>query len=127
MASEEGSERLERVPGDGAALVDREVPERLDEVTFAGPRRSAHGQDFGAVDPFQGAQCLLGRLGIAEAFSSQASKVLPAGSPDARRRIVMVAWSRPAASSASRTRKTSACSQRWAVAVAITSGAARRT
>jgi len=42
-------------------------------------------------------------LGIADAFSSQASKVLPAGSPEALRRIRIVAWSRPATSSASST------------------------
>jgi hypothetical protein len=39
----------------------------------------------------------------------------------------IVAWSRPAASSANRTRKTSAGSQRWLLAVARTSGAAWRT
>ena len=66
-------------------------------------------------------------FGIGEALSFQASKVLPAGSPDWRRRIRIVAWSRPAASSASSTLSTSAGSQRCAVAVASTSGAALRT
>jgi hypothetical protein len=61
-------------------------------------------------------------LGIGEASSFQASKVLPAGSADWRRRIRIVAWSRPAASSASSTLRTSAGSQRCVVAVAITSG-----
>ena len=65
--------------------------------------------------------------GIGDAEGSQASNVLPAGSPDARRRIRIVAWSRPAASSASRTLRTSAGSQRCEAAVAITSGAALRT
>ena len=37
MAAQELRERLERVPGDGRALVDREVPERFDEVALAGP------------------------------------------------------------------------------------------
>ena len=50
----------------------------------------------------------------------------PTGSPAARRRIAVVAASRPAASSTSRTRSTSAGSQRWARATARTSGAARR-
>ena len=61
------------------------------------------------------------------AARSQASNVLPAGSPEARRRSWIVAWSRPAASSANRTRRTSAGSQRCAAAVATTSGAALRT
>jgi len=51
---------------------------------------------------------------------------LPDGNPAARRRIAVVAASRPAASSVSRTRRISAGSQRWARAVARTSGAARR-
>ena len=41
--------------------------------------------------------------GMTERSGSQASNVFPAGSPDARRRVRIVAWSRPAASSASRT------------------------
>jgi hypothetical protein len=48
-------------------------------------------------------------VGIAERSRSQASKVLPAGSPDARRLVRMVAWSRPVAFSESSTRRTSAC------------------
>jgi hypothetical protein len=86
-----------------------------------------HTQRLGAVDPFERAQRVLGGLGVGEAVSSQASKVVPAGSPDARRRMAMVARSRPAASSASRTRRTSAGSQRCEAAVAITSGAGLRT
>ena len=65
--------------------------------------------------------------GIGEASGFQASKVLPAGNPDARRRMRIVAWSRPAAFSVTRTLRTSPGSQRCEAAVAITSGAARRT
>ena len=115
------------MPGDGAAFVDREVPERFDEVRFPASARAADDEDFGAVDPFEVRSAFCVWVGITEDAASQASNVLPAGRPEARRRIEMVAWSRPAASSASRTLRTSACSQRWLVAVAITSGAARRT
>ena len=60
---------------------------------------------LGARDPFQRAQRLLGGLGDRRGVAaSQASKVLPAGSPDWRRRIGDRRRSRPAASSASRTR-----------------------
>jgi hypothetical protein len=60
LAAEQGGEGIERVPGDGAAVVDREVAERFDEMRFAGPARAAHNQDFGAVDPFERLQRLLG-------------------------------------------------------------------
>jgi len=39
VAADEDGERLECVPRDGPAFVDREVPERLDEVRLAGPGR----------------------------------------------------------------------------------------
>jgi hypothetical protein len=38
MAAEEGSQRLERVPGDRLAVIDREVVGRFDEVRLAGTR-----------------------------------------------------------------------------------------
>ena len=44
---------LERVPGDGLAAIDREVPERLDEVALAGAAGPADAKALGAVDPFQ--------------------------------------------------------------------------
>ncbi len=66
--------------------------------------------------------CWVG-TGIEEAASSQASKVLPVGKPAAVRRVASAARSRPAASSLSRARRTSTGSQRWALAVAMTSGA----
>ena len=37
VAAQHHREALERVPGDGLAAIDREVPERLDEVALAGP------------------------------------------------------------------------------------------
>ena len=37
VAAEQLGERLERVPGDGLAFVDRLVCERFDEVALAGP------------------------------------------------------------------------------------------
>ena len=83
-------------------------------------------KDFGAGDPFQCPQRLLGRLGIALAVRSQASNVLPAGSSEARRRIEIVAWSRPAASSAAARAGLRCAPSAAQAAVAITSGAARR-
>lgn len=64
--------------------------------------------------------------GIEDACSSQSPKVFPAGKPARLRRVCRLARSRPAASSASRTRTTSAGSQRWAFAVGITSARVRR-
>jgi hypothetical protein len=64
--------------------------------------------------------------GMEESCSRQDSKVFPAGSPAALRRIRRVASSRPRISSAISTRSTSAGSQRCARAVASTSGAAAR-
>jgi hypothetical protein len=51
------------VPGDGFAVVDREMAERFDEVALAGSGRAAGDEDLGAVDPFQGAQRVLGGVG----------------------------------------------------------------
>jgi hypothetical protein len=39
VAAQELRERLEGVPGNGLAFVDREVPERLDEVALPGTAR----------------------------------------------------------------------------------------
>ena len=64
--------------------------------------------------------------GMADSVSRQDSRVLPEGKPAALRRVAFVAASRPVASSTSSTRSVSAGSQRWARAVARTSGAARR-
>src|SRR5438067_8227415 len=36
MTTKQGAERLERVPGDGLAAVDRQVADRFDEVALAG-------------------------------------------------------------------------------------------
>jgi hypothetical protein len=60
VAAQQRRERLQRVPGDRLAAVDREVPERLDQVALAGPRRPADTQRFGAADPFQRPERLLG-------------------------------------------------------------------
>jgi hypothetical protein len=57
---------------------------------------------------------------------AEACAAFPAGSPAALRRIRRVASSRPRISSVIRTRRTSAGSQRCALAVASTSGAAER-
>ena len=67
--------------------------------------------------------CWVGR-GMDERAGSKESKVLPLGSPARCRRSSRVARSRPATSSASSTLSISAGSQRWARAVAQTSGAA---
>ena len=64
--------------------------------------------------------------GIEDVASSQASKVLPVGNAARARRVAGEERSRPATSSVSSTRRTSAGSQRCAFAVARTSGAARR-
>jgi hypothetical protein len=64
--------------------------------------------------------------GMVEACSSQSPKVFPAGNAARLRRVRRLAASRPAASSASRTRTTSAGSQRWALAVGIRSVSDRR-
>ncbi len=61
-----------------------------------------------------------------EAVSSQSPKVFPAGNAARLRRVRRLAASRPAASSASRTRTTSAGSQRWALAVGTRSVRVRR-
>ena len=58
--------------------------------------------------------------------SSQASNVFPVGNAALARRVAREERSRPATSSASRARRTSAGSHRWALAVAMTSGAIRR-
>jgi hypothetical protein len=84
--------------------VGREVPERVNQMALARAAGPARAEVLRAVDPLQRAQPCCVAAGIGEAFGSQASKVLPAGSPDARRRIAIVAWSRLAASSASRTK-----------------------
>ena len=60
MAVHELRERLERVPRDGLPAVDREVPERFDEVALPRPGRPAHADDLCAVDPFEGPERLLG-------------------------------------------------------------------
>ena len=49
------------VPGDGLAVVDREVPERLGALARAG--RTADADVLGAVHPFQGPERVLGGLG----------------------------------------------------------------
>jgi hypothetical protein len=64
--------------------------------------------------------------GIAEAFGSQASNVLPDGSRAALRWISRVERSRPAASSARRTLRTSVKSQPSSRALARTAGPASR-
>jgi hypothetical protein len=63
---------------------------------------------------------------IDDSSGRQVANVLPAGKFAVLRRIRRVAASRPMTSSLIRTRSTSAGSQRWAFAVAITSGAAAR-
>src|SRR6266536_6166326 len=64
--------------------------------------------------------------GMEDSSGRQLANVLPVGKLAALRRIRRVAASRPVTSSASSTRSTSAGSQRWALAVASTSGAAVR-
>ena len=64
--------------------------------------------------------------GIDERVSSQTSKVLPVGNPAALRRARIEDACRPASSSASSARMASAGSQRCALAVASSSGAAAR-
>ena len=64
--------------------------------------------------------------GTEDSSGRQDENVFPDGNAAVLRRIRRVAASRPATSSASRTRSTSAGSHRWARAVAITSGAALR-
>ncbi|MFZ0975230.1 MAG: hypothetical protein WAN22_23585 [Solirubrobacteraceae bacterium] len=59
VAAEQGGEGVECVPGDGAAFVDREMPERFDEVRFPASARAADDEDFGTVDPFEGPQRVL--------------------------------------------------------------------
>jgi hypothetical protein len=68
------------------------------------------------------------RRALRDGRSIPASAVPAASGPGSRTdRVRIVVWSRPAASSAKSTRRTSACSQRCVVAFAITSGAALRT
>jgi hypothetical protein len=64
--------------------------------------------------------------GMEERFASQVLKVLPVGKAAWARRVAKAERSRPATSSLSSTLSTSAGSQRWALAVASTSGAMRR-
>ena len=68
----------------------------------------------------------LGGAGTEDSSGRQEEKVLPEGNPAVLRRMRRVAASRPVTSSASRMRRTSAGSHRWARAVASTSGAALR-
>ena len=69
--------------------------------------------------------CWVG-AGIEDASAFQASKVLPVGKPAAARRVASAERSRPAASAVNKARSTSTGSQRWAFAVATTSGARAR-
>lgn len=59
--------------------------------------------------------------GMQDAAASQSCRVFPAGNPARARRVRRFVASRPAASSASRTRTSSAWSQRWARAVGTSS------
>ena len=63
MAAQELREPLGGVPRDGAALVDREVPERLNQMALARAARTTDAQHLRAVDPFKGPERLLGRGG----------------------------------------------------------------
>src|SRR5674476_1318011 len=69
--------------------------------------------------------CWVG-AGIEDAAGDQAWNVLPVGNPAVARRVARAERSRPADSSLNRARRTSTGSQRWALAVATTSGACRR-
>ena len=91
VAAQQPGERLERVPGDRLAEVDRLVAERFDEMALPLPEGPAR-QRFSArvIHSSVRSACWV-CLGIALAFCSQASKVLPAGSPEPRRRIRIVA------------------------------------
>jgi hypothetical protein len=82
VAAQQRGERLEGVPGDGLAVVDGQVAERFDEVALALPDGPAR-QRFSAraIHSRVRSACWVG-LGIALAFSSQASNVLPAGRAD---------------------------------------------
>ena len=53
-------ERFQGVPGDGLALVDREMPERFDQVRLAGAAGPAEAQVLGSAEPFQGPERVLG-------------------------------------------------------------------
>ncbi|SDY87185.1 hypothetical protein SAMN05216215_103784 [Saccharopolyspora shandongensis] len=64
--------------------------------------------------------------GMEDSSGCQVENVLPVGKFAVLRRCRRVAEARPVASSSSRTRSISAGSQRWARAVASTSGAALR-
>jgi hypothetical protein len=63
VAAHELRERLERVPRDGLAFVDREVTERLDEMALAGAAGAANAKRLCPLDPFQRLQRLLGLFG----------------------------------------------------------------
>ena len=69
--------------------------------------------------------CWLG-AGMLDRPGFQAAKVLPVGKPATARRVASAERSRPPTSSVSRARSVSTGSQRWARAVASTSGAIRR-
>lgn len=95
------------VPGDG----------------FAGPRWAAEGTLLRAVDQIAGCPTRSPRVGlrITRRCLLPGVERRAGWQPRARRRVLIVALLRPAASVKS-TRRISACSPRWAAAVAITSG-----
>src|SRR6266567_996008 len=99
---------------------------------------AAWAQRIGALRCTQGYSCMWRPIhssvpnavwvgaGMEERFASQVLKVLPVGKAACARRVAKAERSRPATSSPSSTLSTSAGSQRWALAVASTSGAIRR-
>src|SRR5450759_3709341 len=104
------------------SLLDGVLSEGLEQERLAGPGRPAHHEVLPAVDPFQvRSACWVG-AGIEDASGDHAWNVLPVGNPAAARRVASAERSLPAASSAKRARRTSTGSQRWALAVATTSG-----
>ena len=53
VAANERGQGFQGVPGDGLALIDREMPERFDQVRLAGAAGPAQTQVLRSAEPFQ--------------------------------------------------------------------------
>ena len=127
VAAHEHAEVFEAEPGDSAAGLDGGLAEGFEEHRFAGAGRSAHHQVLGSADPFQGAQGVSGwERGSTTGQGPRRRRSCRSGNRPRPGGWRLEDRSRPAISSTSRVRSTSAGSQRCARAVASTSGAVRR-
>jgi hypothetical protein len=120
------AEVLEPEPGDPQTCLDGLLPEVSRKSVLPvpeGPQITTFS--LRPIHSSVRSACCVG-AGIEEAAGSQVSKVFPVGKPAALRLVAGMDRDRPVTSSVKRALMTSAGSQRWARAVAISSGASAR-